>query len=104
MSMESLKQEYVPKYLAGGEQKFYRFLILLALNKIVLMEKGLSRGSGPELEFLDYHDRFLILFRREGEEAYLQMAKIFRRAAHKIYRVMLRKNMTVTNAKFLNLV
>lgn len=104
MSMESLKQAYVPKYQAGGEQKFYRFLLLLALNKLILIEKGLCKEISPDLEFLDYHDRFIILYRREGDDVYLQVAKLFRRAAHKIYRIMLKKDMTVPNAKFLNLV
>lgn len=104
MSTDGLKQEFVPKYLAGGEQKFYRFLLLLALNKLILIEKGIYKGITPDLEFLDCHDRFIILYRREGEEVYLKIARIFRRAAHKIYRTMLKKDMTAINAKFLNLV
>jgi hypothetical protein len=104
MSADVLKKEFVPKYLAAGEQRFYRFLLVYALNKLVLIDKGIYKGTTPNLEFLDYHDRFIILYRREGEEVYLRVARIFRRAAHRIYRIMLKKNMTPHNAKFLNLV
>jgi hypothetical protein len=104
MSADILKQEFVPKYLAAGEQRFYRFLLVYALNKLVLMEQKVYKGAPPHLEFLDYHDRFIILYRREGEGVYLQVAKLFRKAAHRIYRIMLKKNMTVLDIKFLNLV
>lgn len=104
MSVEALKKNFVPKYLATGEQKFYRFLILYALNKLIYIEKGSFKGTSPELEFLDIYDQFIILHRREGEDIYLELARVFRRAAHKVYRVMLKKSMTERNAKFLNLV
>lgn len=104
MSVEALKNNFVPKYLATGEQKFYRFLILYALNKLIYIEKGSFKGKPPELEFLDYYEQFIILYRREGEEVYLELARVFRKAAHKVYRVMLKKNMTEKNTKFLNLV
>lgn len=104
MGVDVLKQEFVPKYLAAGEQKFYRFLLMYALNKLIAIEKGVYKGEIPNLEFLNYNDRFIILYRREGEEVYLQVAKIFRKAAHKIYRIMLKKKMTDINPKFLNLV
>jgi len=99
---EVLKKEFIPKYLAAGEQKFYRFLLIYALNKLVAMEKGTYKGSTPDVRLLDCHDRFLILYRREGEDVYLELARIFRRAAHKIYRVMLKKKMTEFNPKFLH--
>jgi hypothetical protein len=104
MSTDGLKKEFVSKYLAVGEQKFYRFLLVYALNKLVLLDKNVSVDPTPDLEFLDYHDRFIILYRREGEEVYLRLARLFRKAAHKIYRIMLKKGMTPPNAKFLNLV
>src|SRR5260221_8469937 len=104
MSVEALKQTFVPKYLATGERKFYRFLLLYALNKLICIEKGSFKGKSPELEFLDIYEQFIILYRREGEDVYLGLARVFRRSAHKVYRVMLKKNMTERNAKFLNLV
>jgi len=104
MGVDVLKQEFVPKYLADGEQKFYRFLLLYALNKLIAIEKGIYKGEVPNLEFLDYHDRFITLYRREGDEIYLQLARIFRKAGHKVYRIMLKKDMTKVDNRFLNLV
>lgn len=104
MSAEALKEKFVPKYLTIGDSKFYRFLLFYAMNKLVYTVKGTYKGISPELEFLNYYDQFIILYRREGEEIYLDIARSFRRAAHKIYRVMLKKNMTVRNPKFLNLI
>lgn len=104
MSIDMLKQEFVPKYLADGESKFYRFLLLYALNKLVAIEKDIYKGETPNLEFLAYYDRFVIWYRREGDEVYLKVARVLRKAAHKIYRVMLKKKMTEINPKFLNLV
>jgi hypothetical protein len=104
MSVDTLKDEFVAKYLQEGEQKFYRFLLVRALNKLVAIERQLYKGEAPNLELLSYYDRFIISYRREGEEAHLQMARLFRKAGHKVYRIMLRKQMTQINPKFLNLV
>jgi len=104
MNAESLKKEFVPKYLANGEQKFYHFLLAYAINKLVFIESGSYNGTSPEIELLDYYDQFIILYRREGEEVYLNLAKLFRKSAHRIYRIMLKKQMTLPNTKFLDLV
>ena len=105
MSADVIRKEFfVPKYLADGDQKFYRHLLLYALNKLVLIDKGVYKGISPNLEFMDYYDGFIILYRREGDEVYLQIARNLRKAAHRIYRIMLKKNMTVPNSRFLNLV
>jgi hypothetical protein len=112
MNAEVLKQEFIPKYLAVGEARFYRFLLTYALQKLVEMERQQSSSekmekteiAPPDLEFLAYYEKFLVLYRREGEGIYLEIAALFRKAAHRIYRVMLKKNMTPPNRKFLNLV
>jgi hypothetical protein len=104
MSVEALKKEFVPKYQAIGEIKFYRFLLFYAMNKLIYIENGTYKGTSPELEFMNYYDRFIILYRREGEDIYLDLGRVFRRASHKIYRALLKKNMIEKNTKFLNLV
>ena len=107
MNVEALKKEFIPKYLAAGEEKFYRFLLLYALNKLIFMNKigkDSFKGKSPELEFLDYGDQLITLYRREDEAVYLDLARVFRRAAHKVYRVMLKKKMIDKNNRFLNLV
>lgn len=105
MSAELLKEKFVPKYIAAGEpDRFYRFLLFYALNKMVLIEQGFIKEVAPDVAFLDCHDQFIILYRREGHQYYLDIAQAFRKAGHKIYRVMRRKNMIPYNSRFLNLV
>lgn len=101
---DPLKTQFVPKYKEIGEYGFYRFLLMYALDKLVMVEKGTFTGTLPNLEYLTYHDRFIILYRREGDPIYLEMAKLFRKVAHKVYRIMLKKNMVSSDKKFLNLV
>ena len=104
MDAEILKKEFVPKYIAEGDNKFYKFLLMLALNKLVLIINGAYKGSLPHLELLEWHDQSIILYRREGEEVYLEIARLFRKSANKVYRIMLKKNMIKYNSKFLNLI
>ncbi len=98
------KSEFLAKYTSLGEERFYKFVLIQAISKLVAIENKSYKGTSPELEFLNYSDRFIILYRREGNDNFLSLARIFRRAAHRIYRVMLKKSMTVTNSKFLNVV
>lgn len=104
MSVEALKKEFAPKYLAGGKLKFYRFLLLYALNKLICIEKQTYKGVSPELEFMECYNQSITLYRREGESIYLDLSCVFRKAGHKIYRTMLKKKMIEKNSKFLNLV
>lgn len=105
MSVDAtLKSDYVSRYNAVGEQKFYRNLLCYAINKLIKIRDDEYSGTSPELEFLDYSERFLFLYRREGDSIYLELSKVFRKAAHKIYRMMLKKGMTPKNMKFLNVV
>lgn len=97
--------QLVSKYKEIGEYRFYRFLMLQALNALVSLEKDTHTGTPPNLEFLNYYDRFIILYRREGDPAQLEVARIFRKIAHKVYRIMLKKDMIpAPDKKFLNLV
>jgi hypothetical protein len=104
MSADTLKKQFVPKYLSSGEAKFYNSLLFYAVGKLMAIDKKEYNGISPNLELLEYHDQFIILYRREGEEIYLEIAKVFRKAAHKIYRIMLKKQLSPRNGKFLNLV
>lgn len=104
MSQEVLINAYVPKYKASGEVKFYQAIIFYALQKMVLFEKKEIKGISPENELFDFYEKFLLIYRREGDEVYLKIAVLFRKAAHKIYRVLLKKQMVSRNSKFLNLI
>jgi len=101
MSGDGLKQEYILKYQTGKD-KFYRDLLVAAFTKLVLISQDNYRGITPELEYLEDYNQFIILYRREGDEGYFEIAKLFRKVAHRIYRVMLKKGMTSYNSKFLN--
>jgi len=98
------KSEFLAKFTSLGEEKFYKFLLVQAITKLVAVQEKDYKGISPELEFLNYSDRFIILYRREGDERFLSLARILRRAAHRTYRIMLKKSMTVTNSKFLNVI
>lgn len=104
MNAEIFKKEIITKYTLEGDNKFYKSLLIMSLNKLVLINQNSYKGILPHLELLTYHDQLVVLYRREGKEIYLQAAKIFRRAAHKIYRIMLKKKMSQFNHKFLNVV
>ena len=104
MNSERLKKEFVSKYKKDGADKFYKFLMFYAVNKLMAINEGKYNGKSPELEFMDYYERLIILYRVEGEAIYFDLAKLFRKAAHKIYRIMLKKDMTSPNVRFLNLV
>jgi hypothetical protein len=101
---EKLKSEFIPKYMMVGATNFYRFLIVYAMNKLVEIENKSYKGTSPEIDFLNYHDQFLAMYRREGENILLELAKVFRKAGHKVYRTLLKKGLTNRNTRFLNLV
>lgn len=102
MQSDNIKKLFINKYSTVGEEKFYKFLITYALNRVV--DTSPKGNYNPALELMDYYDMFLKLYRREGDEIYLDLARQFRRAGHKIYRVILKKGLTEKNAKFLNIV
>lgn len=102
MQQDNIKKLFINKYSTVGEEKFYKFLITYALNRIV--EPTVKSNYNPALELMDYYDMFLKLYRREGDEIYLELARQFRRAGHKIYRVIKKKGLIEKNNKFLNIV
>jgi hypothetical protein len=114
MIPEEAKKLFKTKFETFGTEKFYQFLLNYATNKIAEKEevskkprakmKDDANKISPEIELMDYSDRFLELFRGEGEIAYLSIAKLFRRAGHKIYRMMLKKSLAKRCDRFLNTV
>ncbi len=100
----TLKQDFVERYRSVGEQKFYRNLLCYAINKLIKIRDDEYTGTSPEIEFISYSERFLFLYRRESDPVNLELSRVFRKAANKIYRMMLKKEMTQRNPKFLNVV
>ena len=68
MNVELFKKEFLPRFKNSGEDKFYKSLLLISLNKLVMVEKGDYKGILPHIELLDYYEQLIILYRREGEE------------------------------------
>jgi hypothetical protein len=104
MPADPVKNIFIDRYHSVGEYRFYRFLLHYAVNKIIAISNETYKGTSPEIEFLDYSDRFLHLYRREHQEVFIELSRVFRRAAHKIYRLMVKRGMTQTNKRFLNVV
>ncbi len=104
MIPDNVKKQLLSKYLStDGNKKLYKFLLTYALEKI--LDKNISVNSlSPELELLDLYDKCLILYRRGDDDNFLDIARICRKAAHKIYRLLIKKSLVEKNAKFLNLV
>jgi hypothetical protein len=101
MQSDSIKKLFINKYYTVGEEKFYKFLITYALNRVVEPANN-KIVYNPAIELMDYYDMFLKLYRKEGEKIYLDLAKQFRRAGHRIYRIGLKKGLMEKNNKFLN--
>jgi hypothetical protein len=99
MIPEKSKKLFIDKYVDFGGDKFYNFLENYGENEI-----GKKKKVSPELELLGYYNKFLVLYRRDNNQVFLEIAKLFRRAAHKTYRVMLKRKIIDINHKFLNLV
>lgn len=110
MIPEEAKKIFITKYSSFGDEKFYKFLLNYAINKIIANEETekdspKSESSlSPAAELLDYHDKFLFLYRKESDFIYLEIARVFRKAAHKVYRIMLKKRIIEKSSKFLNTV
>lgn len=100
---EQIKELFLSKYTKVGEDKFYKFLWTYALNRIVSPP---NQGvANPAIELIEYYKMFLTLYRREGNPIYLKLSRQFRKAAHKIYFIMLDKGlMEVDKERFLNVI
>jgi hypothetical protein len=105
MDDNSVMISLVKEYLSNGESKLYKNLLSQAVKKIVLLtDRDSNYKIYPDKDLLSMSNKFLNQYRINGDDCYLKISKIFRRAAHKIYRVLLKRHLTKKNDKFLNLV
>lgn len=102
MLPDNIKKIFIDKFNTIGAEKFQKFLLNYGIQRLALEE--IIKDLSPELELMLYYEKFLALYRREGNDIYLHISSSFRKAAHKIYRVMLKKEITNRNVKFLNIV
>ena len=94
----------VAKYNSIGETKFYSFLLSDAIVKLVGLQSGTYSGISPEIELLNNSEKYLQLYRREDVDTYLAISRVYRKAGHKIYRLLLKKGIINKSKKFLNVV
>ncbi len=102
MSMNN--EEYIDRYKQMGADRFYGFLLTYSINKLIKIKEGTFDGLSPETEFLDFAERFLRLYRRNGDIIHLDISRTFRKAGHKIYRLMRKQNLIEKNKRFLQAV
>lgn len=95
--------EISKKYAKEGEEVFYKFLILSAVDDMIKNLKN-DDNISINIEYIMMHDKFLIQYRRTGHQIDLKIAKVFRRAGHKIYRLLLKQGLSNKSEKFLNVV
>ncbi len=98
------EQQILSQYRKIGNERFYRYLLVQATKKMLSLEKEEQVNMAPDLELLNFHDQFMIFYRRTGYTDLLEIARLFRKAGHKIYRIMRKRGITPVNRKFLNLV
>ncbi|MCZ2224482.1 MAG: hypothetical protein LC122_12735 [Chitinophagales bacterium] len=96
------KEKYFLGIYRKNKQILYKSLILYSFKKLTKQLK--SREDFPDLELLKYSENFLGLYRREQVKDYLEISIIFRKAAHKMHRYLVKNKKVEKHRKFLNLV
>jgi hypothetical protein len=96
-------KEITARYQQQGNDRFYRSLLASAIDKLANGKANVDITS-PEIELINQAAHFLSLYRKTGLDVYLDMSRCFRKAGHKIYRLMLKKSLIHRNPKFLQLV
>lgn len=101
MLPQKIDNLFIDKFSSVGNEKFYKYLLNYA---VIRMAETTIDGISPEIEFINYYEKFLATYRREQNPVILEMAKVFRKAANKVYRLLLKKEVIDKNAKFFNIV
>lgn len=72
-----------------------------------LVKRGLDDSiKNPELDLLEFAEAFFLLYRRTENYSYAEIGKVIRRAAHIVYRELLKKdkNKAPNHERFLTLI
>jgi len=95
---DNIIEKYSKLLKNKGVDGIYRHVVAIGIINSVNVQN-------PEIEILDTAEAFFSLYRRTGENAYFEIARTLRKAAHKIYREFLRINSNKEiNMRFLNVV
>jgi len=100
---KKFKSFFYDKYNKMGDYNFYNYLVTYCNGKISLIEESKYSDIYPHIEMMKYHDMAIKLFRVENykDNILIKLAKIFRKVAHKVYRLMLKKQLIEKNYLFL---
>lgn len=101
MIPDDLRSLFLEKFIIVGDHDFYIFLIEYGFQRINSYQ---ANELSPEKELMNLYFTFLDYYRAEENEYYFSIAKHCRRAAHAIYREMIRQEVVEYNPGFLNLV
>lgn len=82
------------------------------LGEVRLYERAVGDGikrfahgvKNPEIELLDLAEAFFMAHRRGEDEVFFTIGRALRRAAHTLYRTLLRRKSSQLNPRFLNVV
>lgn len=92
------KKSILTLYKSIGNNKLYKVLISTGIYEI-------ANGSiDIDDKYLDFYKSHLALYRRGEDEDNLSISKIYRRAAHKLNRILIKIGKKPKSAKFLRLV
>ena len=84
---KDIYENYLLKLEAYGEQELYIKIVKDALLT-------LDQDNSPEIFILECSDACFIMFRRTGDVRFFILGKVFRRAAHALYRKLIKINKT----------
>ncbi|NJO18373.1 MAG: hypothetical protein HC877_22365 [Thioploca sp.] len=93
-----IRVEYETLLKQVGEEKFCSHIV----------DSGLiakKEYENPEIIMLDQSEAFFALFRTTGNDIYFTIAKLLRKAAHKLYRILRKKDKNhPKNKRFIQIV
>lgn len=102
MAVKKLSENQVKTYremlLEHGEEGLYRRAVGMGIMRYA------SNIKYPEVELLDLSEAFFIAHRRGEEYIIFTIGKVLRRAAHTLYRRLMKENDKEINVRFLNVV
>lgn len=99
---KKIKDQYESKIKVGGPDTLYKFVIGQGI-----INKNKQTCQHPELVLLDHSEAFFSFYRKDNVEINFLIGKVLRKAAHKLYRELLKSSKDEeypVNARFLNVV
>lgn len=90
-------EEYTKLLDKKGEDGFYRHVVAVGIKRS-------TQDEHPEIQTLHMSDAFFLLNRQTGDNLYSIFGRLFRRAAHTLYRQFNKEEDKKVSKKFLRAV